>query len=120
MNISIRLETVFKSLAGAVLPLALWLINLNLEVSELTSTVSRLEKTQVPAVTQVTKQVATLESDVSRLKEKVSGLKVDYEKVSARAAENTTTITEMRVSLKYIEEGIRIIKSRVLGPSSSD
>jgi septal ring factor EnvC (AmiA/AmiB activator) len=119
MNISIKLETVLKFLA-AVLPLGLWLVNLNSEVSELSKTVARLESTHSPKIADLARKSHQIDSSLRSLEEASQRFTQNLRTVSAQTSANTNTITEMRVSLKYIEDGINIIKTRVLGPSTSE
>ena len=119
MNISIKLETVLKFLA-AVLPLGLWLVNLNSQVSELTSSIERLESSHSPKIAELTRKSHEVSSSVRSLEEASQRFTQGLRSVSAQTSANSNTITEMRVSLKYIEDGINIIKTRVIGPTPTE
>ena len=118
MQVNIKLETIFKSLAGAVVPLAIWLINLNSQVTELSNTVKRLESSNSPRIAKLAEEQAKMAVVLERIKEDTDSLKMSYERVSQETRNNSAAIREMRVSLRYIEEGVQVIKTRLLGPAS--
>lgn len=119
MQVNIQLETIFKSLAGAVVPLAIWLITLHSQVSELSNTVKRLESSNSPRIAQLAEEQARMVVALERIKEDTDSLKQSYERVSQETRNNSAAIREMRVSLRYIEEGVQVIKTRLLGPATS-
>ena len=118
MNINIKLETIFKFLASAVLPLGLWLINLNSQVSELSSTVRRLESTHTPKISELASKQTRLISEIEQISTQAAASNTRIDSVEAQAQDNSATIREIRVSLRYIEEGVRAIKTRIIGPNS--
>jgi len=119
MHVNIKLETIFKCLAGAVIPLAIWLIDLNSQVTELSSTVRRLESTHTPKIAEISRHQGSLISTVSQVQEDVQDAKSSISRLDTQVQDNAGTIREIRVSLRYIEEGIQVIKTRIIGPPTT-